>query len=244
MLDNQLPSTRWYCGTPFVDEREGFFGVLVTLMLDEVRFSTGKGSIFGMAAGPPGGPLLLGLHGWSQRNGWHTWRPLMAPLAQAGYRVISIDMPGWGQSDAWGNGPLNEVDAQAAVLAVLDGVGASRATLMGKSWGGGIAIVTALAHPDRIGHLVLTAPAFREPARLGELQQPILLAWAEDDPVIPYQVAAFFVESAPRVELVTYPTGGHSAGPNNAEDFAARVITFLGSTGAILDGDGAYQAGE
>jgi hypothetical protein len=25
------------------------------------------------------GPLVLGLHGWSQRNGWHTWEPLIAP---------------------------------------------------------------------------------------------------------------------------------------------------------------------
>ena len=135
-----------------------------------------------MVAGPSAAPLLLGLHGWSQRNGWHTWRPLMTPLAEAGYRVISVDMPGWGQSEAWGSGPLNDADAQEAILAVLDGADAARATLMGKSWGGGIAISTALKHPVRIERLVLTAPAFREPGRLGDLQQPVLLAWAKDGP--------------------------------------------------------------
>lgn len=168
----------------------------------------------------------------------------MAPLAEAGYRVISVDMPGWGQSDAWGGGPLNEADAQAAVLAVLDGAGALQATLMGKSWGGGIAIATALAHPNRISRLVLTAPAYREPGRLVELRQPVLLAWAKDDPVIPYQVAALFIETTPNAELVTYLTGGHSAAPNNAEDFAARMIAFLGPAGPTHDSAGKYQTGE
>jgi len=197
-----------------------------------------------MAAGPTDGRLLLGLHGWSQRNGWHTWQPLMAPLAEAGCRVISIDMPGWGQSDTWGGGQLGVTDAQAAVLAVLDGARASQAVLMGKSWGGGIAIATALAHPERVERLVLTAPAYRETGRLDQLRQPVLLAWAEDDPVIPYQVAELYVEAVPDVELVTYPTGGHSAGPKNAEDFAARVIAFLGSTFPVVGNDGESEAGE
>jgi pimeloyl-ACP methyl ester carboxylesterase len=218
--------------------REGFFGVLVTLMLEEVRFSTTRGTIYGMAAGPTGGQLLLGLHGWSQRNGWHTWQPLMAPLAEAGCRVISIDMPGWGQSDSWGSRQLGVAEAQAVVLAVLDGARATQAVLMGKSWGGGIAIATALAHPERVGRLVLTAPAFRELARLSQLRQPVLLAWAEDDAVIPYQTAELYVATVPDVELVTYPTGGHSAGPKNAEDFAARVIAFLGLTSPVVDDNG------
>lgn len=196
-------------------------------MLDEVWFATDKGSIFGMAAGSPDAPLLLGIHGWSQRNGWHTWKPLMEPLAEAGYRVVSVDMPGWGQSPAWDNEPLTEEDAVSAVLAIIDRVGVSQATLMGKSWGGGVAIKSALAHPDRVDRLLLTAPAFREPERLSEIQQPVLLAWAEDDPVIPIRFAAYYVDAIPVVELVTFPTGGHSAAPSNAEAFAASAIAFL-----------------
>jgi pimeloyl-ACP methyl ester carboxylesterase len=201
----------------------------MSCVMEEIRVLTSKGSIFGMASGTPGAPLVLGIHGWSQRNGWQTWRPMMAPLSAAGFRVICLDMPGWGQSEAWGHGSLDEVDAVAAVLAVMDEVGTHQGVLMGKSWGGGIAIKVALEHPERIPRLVLTAPAYREPGRLGQLQQPTLLAWAEDDPVIPIRYAAQFVESMPNVELVVYPTGGHSAGPKNAEDFAERVIEFLSS---------------
>jgi pimeloyl-ACP methyl ester carboxylesterase len=76
------------------------------------------------------------------------------------------------------------------------------------------------------------------------LQQPILLAWAEDDPVIPYQLANYFVAAAPGVELVTYPTGGHSAGPSNAEDFTKRMIAFLGSGAETIDAAAERQQGE
>ena len=194
-----------------------------------MRFATEKGSIFGMASGPKGAPAVLGIHGWSQRNGWHTWQPLMEPLALGGYRVVCVDMPGWGQSDAWHDGAIDDDEAISAVFAILDAENASQAALMGKSWGGGIAIKAALSRPDRISRLVLTAPAYREPKRLGELQQPLLLAWAEDDPVIPIRYADYYVREVPQVELVTYETGGHSAGPKNAEDFSQRVLKFLQS---------------
>jgi pimeloyl-ACP methyl ester carboxylesterase len=168
----------------------------------------------------------------------------MVPLAEAGCRVISIDLPGWGKSSPWGDGPLGEVDAQAAVLAILECAEASEVTLMGKSWGGGIALATALAHPDRVTRLVLTAPAIRDPGRLGELLQPVLLAWAEDDPVIPFQVAAHLVTTIPNARLVTYPTGGHSAGPNNAKDFAAQVIAFLELGEPTMENADSHQKGE
>ena len=197
--------------------------------MEEVRFSTDKGSIFGMASGVIGAPVIMGIHGWSQRNGWHTWQRLMEPLAGGGYRVICVDMPGWGQSDPWRDEVLSDDEAVMAVLTVLDAEHSRQAVLMGKSWGGGIAIKTALEYPDRTNQLILTAPAYREPDKLGGLQQPTLLAWAIDDPVIPVKYAEYFVQKAPGVELVTYPTGGHSAGHNNAEDFSERILEFLKS---------------
>ena len=207
----------------------GSFAFWVILAMKEVFIRTDRGVIFGMSAGEIGAPLVLGLHGWSQRNGWHTWQPLMDPLAAAGFYVVTIDMPGWGQSEAWSSGSLSVDDGVSAVLAVIDGLSTNSANLMGKSWGGGIALKTALDHPQRVGKLVLTAPAFRELDRLGNLRQPVIMAWAEDDPVIPYHYAAHYEGLVPNMELVTYSTGGHSAGPKNSNDFAPRVISFLRS---------------
>lgn len=173
------------------------------------------------------GPLVLGLHGWSQRNGWHTWQPLIEPLAAGGFRVVSVDMPGWGNSPAIGDGRLSPEQAVDVVLALLDALGAESAALMGKSWGGGVALRTALDHPARVTKLILTAPAFRDFGRLARLQQPVLLAWAEDDDVIPIRYAREYTERLPDVRLETYTSGGHGAAPKNAGDFAPKAIAFL-----------------
>lgn len=195
--------------------------------MQEIWIDIPSGKVYGKTAGE--GPLVLGLHGWSQRNGWHTWKPLMEPLAQAGYRVVSVDMPGWGQSPALAAGKVSGDEAVRVVLALLDGLEAEKATLMGKSWGGGVALQVALDHPQRVERLILTAPAFRDFSRLGQLQAPVLLAWAEDDPVIPIENAQKYIQNVPEIEVVTYESGGHSAAPKNVEEFAPKAIQFLQS---------------
>jgi pimeloyl-ACP methyl ester carboxylesterase len=66
--------------------------------MQEIHLTTQLGTVYGQAAGEPGNPVVLGIHGWSQRNGWHSWSPLLEPLAEAGFYAVSVDMPGWGDS--------------------------------------------------------------------------------------------------------------------------------------------------
>jgi pimeloyl-ACP methyl ester carboxylesterase len=193
--------------------------------MQEIWIETAVGRVHGMAEGS--GPLVLGLHGWSQRNGWHTWEPLIAPLAGAGFRVVSVDMPGWGQSPTLSEGQMTPEAAVAVVLGLLDSLDASAAALLGKSWGGGVALQTALDHGQRVSSLILSAPAFKRLDRLAELGQPVLLAWAEDDPVIPIHFARDYLSRVPRIELVTYQSGGHSAATHHADDFAPKAVDFL-----------------
>jgi pimeloyl-ACP methyl ester carboxylesterase len=184
-------------------------------------------TIYGKIAGNPADPLLLAIHGWSQRNGWQTWEPLMAPLAEAGYFVVSVDMPGWGESPALDNLPLGGSRAVQVVIDILDGLQKETAVLLGKSWGGGVAVKTALAYPNRVTRLVLTAPALRNLNQLSQIAQPVLLTWAEDDPVIPVALADQYLAAVPDITYVSYPTGGHGAAMKNAADFAPQIITFL-----------------
>ncbi|RMG99943.1 MAG: alpha/beta fold hydrolase [Chloroflexi bacterium] len=205
--------------------------------MENLFIETDFGCVFAKSAGEIGAPLVLGIHGWSQRNGWHTWQPLMPPLAQAGFWVVSVDMPGWGQSVVRTAEPMTGERAITAVWGILNGLREwaetegknppETAVLMGKSWGGGVALKFALKYPRQVTKLILTAPAFREFDRLPEITQPILLTWAEDDPVIPFTYAAKFAEALPNCRLIPYPTGGHSAAQNNVDDFAPKAIEFL-----------------
>jgi pimeloyl-ACP methyl ester carboxylesterase len=78
-------------------------------------------------------------------------------LAAKRYRVIVFDRPGYGHSER----PRSTVwtaDAQAALLgAALEQLGASKATVLGHSWGCSVAVALALKAPDLVSSLVLAS---------------------------------------------------------------------------------------
>lgn len=193
--------------------------------MDEITIKTPRGDIVGMTAGPENGPVIICVHGWSQKNGWHTWEPMLAPLGTAGYRVISVDMPSWGKSPKW-----QKTAGKSAVVAMLDSLDIDTAhALIGKSWGGGVCLDFAMTHPARVKNLVLTAPAFRgDPSSLTQrLTTPVLMAWAKNDEVIPLNFGIRIAEGIIDCQFEVYDEGGHEAAQHNAKDFAPKAIAFL-----------------
>jgi pimeloyl-ACP methyl ester carboxylesterase len=95
-----------------------------------------------------GDPVLL-LHGWPDDCG--LWRHQVPALTAAGYRVITPDLRGFGQSgrpaDRAGYQLANSV---ADVAAVLDASGAGQVHLVGHDWGAAVAWLTAMYLPDRV----------------------------------------------------------------------------------------------
>ena len=82
-------------------------------------------------------------------------------LQQAGYRVITLDIRGHGESDT----TFADVSAAAVgsdVAALLDHLDLRNAIIMGNSMAGGSAIVAAATRPERVGALVLTGPFVRD----------------------------------------------------------------------------------
>ena len=80
----------------------------------------------------------------------------MAPLAAAGYRVMAVDLPGFGYSDKPGGYSL---DAYVAfVRDWLDLHCIDRAVVVGNSMGGAIAAAVAGLAPERVASLVLVDP--------------------------------------------------------------------------------------
>lgn len=78
-------------------------------------------------------------------------------FAEAGYRTIVPDLPGYGASDKPETAYTLDFFVQA-LLGLLDALDIQRCTLVGNSLGGAIAIAISLRQPQRVARLVLMAP--------------------------------------------------------------------------------------
>jgi pimeloyl-ACP methyl ester carboxylesterase len=79
------------------------------------------------------------------------WTEHLKPLADAGFRAVALDLPGFGEAALNPNedAPWNDV------LATMDALGIEQATLVGNSFGGGVAQRVAVLAPERIISLAL-----------------------------------------------------------------------------------------
>jgi 3-oxoadipate enol-lactonase len=77
----------------------------------------------------------------------------------AGWRTLSFDMRGHGDSDVARDGDYSFSALAADIVALMDHVGAAAASVVGISVGGEIAQTLAALHPGRIEKLLLTSTA-------------------------------------------------------------------------------------
>jgi len=104
-------------------------------------------------AGPAPAPALVLIHGFASST--LVWSKVFLKLAEAGYRVIAVDMLGYGYSAKPRNGEYT-IGGQAKLLTrLLDALGISRAIFVGSSYGGAVAATCALDYPDRVEKLIL-----------------------------------------------------------------------------------------
>ena len=110
-----------------------------------------------------GHPLLM-LHGSGPgATGWSNFGPNLGVLAER-YRVIAVDMPGWGLSDAV---TVDERDHVRAALDLLDALDIEQAAFVGNSMGGMTSIRFATEHPERMSHLITMGPGSPGPILFG-----------------------------------------------------------------------------
>ena len=97
-------------------------------------------------------PLIL-IHGFISAT--LVWSEVLRPLADAGFRVIAMDLPGYGYSDKPHDGRYTIGAHAHAVVGLMDRLGLEHATIVGASYGAAIAATMALDYPERIERLVL-----------------------------------------------------------------------------------------
>jgi pimeloyl-ACP methyl ester carboxylesterase len=105
--------------------------------------------------GPKGAPALLLLHGFgSSLQAWDDWS---LKLEQK-YRVIRLDLPGFGLTGASPANDYSEEKDLAILTHFADKLGLEKFSVMGHSMGGKMAWSLAASQPERVQALVLMAP--------------------------------------------------------------------------------------
>jgi len=104
-------------------------------------------------AGDPHAPALVLIHGFASST--LVWSKVFLRLASAGFRVIAIDMLGFGYSGKPRNGEYTIAGQAGILVGLLDRLKIQRATLVGSSYGGAVAVTCALDYPQRVSKLVL-----------------------------------------------------------------------------------------
>lgn len=102
-------------------------------------------------------PTLIFVHGLGSYLKF--WRYQLDHFAEAGYRVLALDLPGYGKSDKPASFPYTTEAMADVVRAFARTVGAERPILVGHSMGGQVALSYAIRFPGELSALVLTAPA-------------------------------------------------------------------------------------
>lgn len=145
--------------------------------------------------GPKHAPAVVLIHGFASSA--FTWRLLREALLAQGFRVLIVELLGYGAS-ARPAEPIYTTEMQArVVLGAMEQLGVHAAHCVGHSFGGRVAMQMALLAPSRVCSLVVIAPeafATDRPPIAYALRVPVLgyvLAFYSTSPIFTRPVLHF-----------------------------------------------------
>lgn len=173
-----------------------------------------------------GFPLIL-LHGNGEDLSYFEHQ--MEPFAKH-FRVIAIDTRGHGQTPR-GNAPFSIRQFAEDLLGFMDQHRIEKAHILGFSDGGNIAMVFAMAHPERVEKLILDGANLDAAGVKRSIQIPIELG---------YRIAKIFAGKSPEAKKNAELLGLMVNDPNVKPEELARILcptlVIAGSKDMIKEG--------
>lgn len=163
-----------------------------------------------------GDDAVVYLHGWMSGSG--TWRAVME-RSHGPYRLLAPDLPGFGGTIPQRRFSFSVPAYAAAVADLLTTLAIKRATIVGWSFGGAVAMWMAAHHSDRVSRLVLINSAGGSPDmhlfhRIGGHRLIGAALWR-----LPRRVWDYFIRRA-----ATGPEGGLSHMPRWFVDYHRGIV--------------------
>ena len=205
------------------------------------------------------GPLVVMIHGFP--DFWYTWRNQMPQLAK-NFKVVAIDQRGYNQSDR-PKGVENYAAEKLVgdVQAVVQHHGAEKAIIVGHDWGGMVAWMFAMSHPEMTERLVVLnlphpvgmtrelmhnpaqqaasayARFFQQPDAYKTLNAQALAVWVKDKAAQPKYIEAFersSFESMLNYYKANYPKPPFKESQQNYSKISCPVLIIHGLNDTAL----------
>src|SRR5918995_886769 len=190
------------------------------------------------------GPLVVLLHGFPEF--WYAWRHQIPALADAGYRVVAPDLPGYNTSDK----PPRVCDYRPRVLVqdvadLIVALDAGSAAVVGHDWGGGLAWLGAFTAQDIDRHVAAAAQPgalraainyYRAAVRANPLAQghslrrvdiPTLIIWGDQDHYLGRELAEPDRAWVPDVRVERITEASHWVQADAPERVNKLLVDFL-----------------
>ena len=172
-----------------------------------------------------GFPLIL-LHGNGEDCAYFARQ--MDPFSEH-FHVIALDTRGHGQTPR-GEAPFTIRQFAEDLLAFMDQHNIEKAHLLGFSDGGNIAMVFALAHPERVDKLILNGANLDASGVKRKIQIPIEIG---------YRIAKFFARKSPKAKKNAEMLGLMVNDPNVKPEELSRIqnqtLVIAGDNDMIKD---------
>ena len=181
-----------------------------------------------LAAGPKTGQPVLLLHGARYHSG--TWKDLgtLEKMADAGFRALAIDLPGFGKSSSW------EVDSKAFLGELIDALKIARPVVIAPSMSGKFAFPLVANSPEEIvGFVPISAVGTpRYTRRIKDNPVSVLVVWGTGDHMYKTQEHRALAARFKTSQLLMLHRSGHAAYLDETIRFHDVLMGYL----AGLDG--------
>ena len=195
----------------------------VTPEISERDISLSDKRLHYLEAGESTAPTVLLLHG--ARFSSETWRELgtVERLADEGYHVVALDLPGYGRSEA------SSIGRESFLAEAMDALSIESATVVSPSMSGQFSFPLVIKATDRVTGFVPVAPAgiARYRKALQRVQVPTLVVWGEKDRIIPLAESDGLVVALAGARRVILKGASHPCYLDRPDEFHDELLKFL-----------------
>lgn len=185
--------------------------------------SVSNGTLSYNQVGNGNGAVILLLHGLFADK--EQWNSIMCRLAEAGYRAIAPDLPGYGTSQGFDVVNYALENQMKLLHEFVKGLGIDRIDIVGSSMGGAISTVYTQQYSQQVRSLAFIG------SPLG------VISWAKPVKDAIYQGINPFIpitkdQFDPRSQMLKLSNAGHLLLIENADAVASAYLSFLQNNAA------------